>query len=508
MKTHKHFLIIVVFLLPLVGLVSCKNQDAEIEQLRQQLASLQKQLTEEEDAKVSAQSKVTDLENQVKDLNQQVENVENQLKDLENSQNEVSSLPHIYINTDGKTIIDEPKISATLEIKKNQEVIEQHHIGIELRGATSQQLFEKKSYGLETWDQEGDDLNVELGGYPEEEDWILHGPYSDKTLIRNVLIYQLSNAIGRYATRTSFYELTINGDYEGTYVLMEKIKRDKNRVDIKKVDSDDITGGYILKIDKNAGKDRAFSIDDLGWESKYDPFGKEKTEESSKTIRFLYEYPDAEDIEEEEKEYIQNYIKEFENALASQDYRDPSLGYRKYIDVDSFVDFFLLNEISKNVDAYRLSTFFYKNNKNGKLFMGPIWDFNISFGNANYCEGERHIGWSYKFNSRCSNHFQLVPFWWSRLLSDPYFKGKIKERWSELRTDQFSTESILNRVNTLRVTLEENGLFQRNFKRWAILGEYIWPNNYVGMSVDDEYRYLRDWIQGRLNWLDNAVSRL
>ncbi|MCY4562596.1 MAG: CotH kinase family protein, partial [Flavobacteriaceae bacterium] len=125
---------------------------------------------------------------------------------------EVSSFPHIYIDTDGKTIIDEPKISATLEIKKNQEVIEQHHIGIELRGATSQQLFEKKSYGLETWDQEGSDLNVELGGYPEEEDWILHGPYSDKTLIRNVLIYQLSNAIGRYATRTSFYELTINGD--------------------------------------------------------------------------------------------------------------------------------------------------------------------------------------------------------------------------------------------------------------------------------------------------------
>lgn len=419
----------------------------------------------------------------------------------------ISTLPHIYVDTDGKRIVDEPKVPASFEIREHAEVQERYNIGIELRGASSQRLFDKKSYGFETWDEEGKDLNVELAGYPKEEDWILHGPYSDKTLIRNVLIYDLSNAIGRYATRTSFYNLTINEDYKGTYVLMEKIKRDKNRVNIKKVDEDDITGGYIIKIDKSNRDEEKFESE-IGWLSKYNPFGFERNDETSTAIRFLYEYPDADDITKEEKEYLQGYIEDFESALASDEYKNPENGYRNYIDVDSFVDFLILNEFSKNIDAYRISTYMYKENKDGKLFMGPIWDFNLAFGNADYCEGWSTQGWVYQFNSICSNDSLLVPFWWGRLVSDPFFIKKIQDRWQELRADEFSTDSIIERIDGYHSHLEEHKALRKNFSRWKILGRYIWPNYFIGNNYNEEYRYLENWIRSRLDWLDFAIESL
>ena len=154
---------------------------------------------------------------------------------------EGSTLPLIRINTRGNPIVDEPKIAGSFDILEDDVVIEAHQIGIEIRGSSSQ-MFDKKSYGFETWDENGEDLNVELAGFPEEEDWILYGPYSDKSLLRNVLIYELSNKMGQYASRTAFYELEINEVFLGTYVLMEKIKRDKNRVDISKNKEEDITG--------------------------------------------------------------------------------------------------------------------------------------------------------------------------------------------------------------------------------------------------------------------------
>ena len=133
------------------------------------------------------------------------------------------TLSKIRIDTDGVSIVDEPKISARLEILEEDEVVEAHQIGIEIRGSSSQ-MFDKKSYGFETWDENGEDLNVELAGFPEEEDWILYGPYSDKSLLRNVIIYELSNEMGQYASRTALYNLEINDVFLGTYVLMEKIK--------------------------------------------------------------------------------------------------------------------------------------------------------------------------------------------------------------------------------------------------------------------------------------------
>ena len=160
-------------------------------------------------------------------------------------------------------IVDEPKVPAALTIKRLDSTLYEGIIGIEIRGESSQ-FFDKKSYGFETWDSQYNDLDVALIGFPEEEDWILYGPFSDKSLIRNKLIYELSNRMGRYTTKTEFVELTINYEYKGLYIFMEKLKRDKNRIDISKLENADIdeeliSGGYIIKIDKSDMEDGSYT---------------------------------------------------------------------------------------------------------------------------------------------------------------------------------------------------------------------------------------------------------
>lgn len=414
----------------------------------------------------------------------------------------INPLPFISINTGGNLIVDDPKVSANLNIKKGDSLIEAHQIGIEIRGSSSQ-MFDKKSYGFETWDENDNDLDAPLGGFPEEEDWILYGPYSDKSLIRNVLIYGLSNDIGQYATRTNLYELEINESFLGTYVLMEKIKRDKNRVDVSKNKEEDVSGGYILKIDKPTG-DGQWYDDSFSFSSKFMPNGNIG---QNKNTFFLYEYPNADDINDDQKNYIQNFIHDFENALASENFSSEQSGYQNYIDLDSFIDFFILNEVSKNPDGFRLSTFMHKD-KGEKLKMGPIWDFNLAFGNVNYCNGASTEGWTHRFNEICPNDKWLVPFWWNRFMEDPLFVSRLKERWSNLRTNLFSTNKVLQRITLIEEQLKSSNAIKNNFSKWSILGEYVWPNDYIGNSYDDEMTYLKDWTVKRLEWMDIEINNL
>jgi hypothetical protein len=413
----------------------------------------------------------------------------------------LKSLPLISINTKGNTIVDEPKVSANLTITQGDSLIETHQIGIEIRGSSSQ-MFDKKSYGFETWDANDEDLDASVGGFPEEEDWILYGPYSDKSLIRNVLIYQLSNAMGQYASRTDFYELKINESFLGTYVLMEKIKRDKNRVAISKNKDEDITGGYILKIDKPTG--------DGDWYNESFAFGSQYTVNGTLgqngNAIFIYEYPDQDDINSAQKEYIQSYIHDFETALLAGG-SDTENSYLEYIDLDSFVDFFILNEISKNPDGFRLSTFLHKD-KGGKLKMGPIWDFNIAFGNVDYCNGDIPEGWAYQFNEICPNDTWLVPFWWSRFMKEEVYVSALKARWTELRGNLLSNNAVAERIEALQTHLETHNAIQNNFSKWLVLGKYVWPNAYVGNNYQDEINYLKNWVETRLNWMDNQIDTL
>lgn len=423
-----------------------------------------------------------------------------------------SNLPVIIIDTNGQYIPDDNKIVADMGIIDNgpgqrNNVTDAHNnysgrIAIELRGSSSQ-MFPKKQYALETQDNLGNNLNVPLLGMPPENDWILYAPYSDKSLMRNVLAYQLAWDLGHYASRTRFCELVLNGDYVGVYVLMEKIKRDKNRVDLATLNPQDIigdqlTGGYIIKIDKRAGE----SV--LGWYSPFLPY-----EGSTSRIYYQYHYPKPDDIVNEQKAYIQGVMNKFESVMFNPEYNDPATGYRNYIDVESFIDFFILNEVSKNVDGYRLSTYFYKDrdSTDSRIHLGPIWDFNLAFGNADYYEGGSTYGWQVELNTQPqfvqTNDSFKIPFWWQKLMDDPWFVSRLKCRWQQLRENLLATDRLQAFVDSIAAVLDESQ--ERNFTRWPILDEYVWPNRVWLGNYPDEVGYLKTWLKTRLSWIDTYI---
>ncbi|MBI9071103.1 MAG: CotH kinase family protein [Melioribacteraceae bacterium] len=418
-----------------------------------------------------------------------------------------SKLPLIIIDTEGARIKDEEKINVRMGIIDNgagkvnyvKDSFNDYDgkIGIEFRGSTSQS-FPKKQYAIEIRSSGGEDSTASLLGLPKEEDWILHAPYSDKTLIRNVLEYTVSRKLNRYASRTKFCELVLNGEYQGVYVLMEKIKRDKNRVNVSKleeedIEGDDVTGGYIIKLDKLTG-----SSND-GWWSSF------PTISSHDNILFIqYHYPKPENIIEVQKEYIQNYIYQFESSLLKSSFNDPEIGYRKYIDVDSFIDHMILIELSKSVDGYRLSTFLFKNkeSKGGLLNIGPVWDFNISYGNADYDDAQYPEGWQYNWHG--GKEYGSIPFWWSKMLQDDFYKNRLKTRWASLRESTLSDESVEFIIDSLRTEIGESAI-TRNFLRWPILDEYVWPNAIWDITYEQEIEYLKYWVKNRLEWMDDNM---
>ena len=402
---------------------------------------------------------------------------------------EVNNFPKMVILTNNQEIFDEPKINA--ELKVIEESIElDYKIAIETRGSSSQ-MFPKKSYGFETRSLDwSDDIDVNLGGFPEEEDWILYGPYSDKSLIRNKLTFDLSNSIGYSASQTKFYNLFINNENKGLYVLMEKIKRDKNRVAISSLDpnsnfGDNLTGGYILKFDwAETGDNNGgfFSLID--------------------GMRYNYHYPKPDEISSEQESYIQSYINSYENIMNSNKYNSEQ-GYSKFIDIGSFVDFIILQEISRNVDAYGLSTYIYKDKEsiNNMLTAGPIWDFNHGFGNCDYYKAWETDGWNISYTYE---DMDQRAFWWLKLWNDDNFKEMVKDRYKVLRRSILSTTNINTKVD--QYVSELGNSVNKNFTKWPILGEYIWPNKEVFDTYQEEIIYLKSWINNRLTWMDSELN--
>ena len=408
------------------------------------------------------------------------------------------NLPIILIDTYGVEIPDEPRIPASMGIINNESGVNyiddpfndfDGSITIERRGNSSQWQG-KTPYRFETVDDEGENSNVELLGMPAENDWALYAPWQDKTMIRNVLTYQLSNEMGRYASRSRHVELYLNNEYRGIYVLMEKIKRDGNRVDISKLNpgeitGDDVTGGYILKFDW------FYTGDNIGgFESEYD------------NMIYNYHYPKPSDIVPEQEAYIEEYINEFETIMMGTDYTNDSTGYPSMMNVESFVDFILLQELAKNVDAYRLSTYIYKDKESidNRLTAGPVWDFNHGFGNCDYGETWEVDNWLLEYNPEGGDQ---VAFWWEFLWEDLAFQHKAAVRYTELRQTIFSEEHIYSIIDSIADYL--GPAVDRNFARWPLLGNYIWPNYYVFDTYEEEIDYLKSWTTQRLAWMDSEV---
>ncbi|HRI59175.1 MAG TPA: CotH kinase family protein, partial [Saprospiraceae bacterium] len=424
-----------------------------------------------------------------------------------------SDLPIVVITTpNGQPIPDEPKITAQMKVIDNG-VGQVNHlsdpangydgfIGIERRGSSSQDLSDKKPFAVETRDANGDDLDVPLLGMPAEADWVFIAPFNDKSLVRDAFTHEVARRILPWSPRTRFVEVMLNGNYQGIYLVTEKIKRDKDRVDISKLtetDStgDDLTGGYIIKMDKPTGAQVQ------GWWSPYPAQAG-----SWQSTFYQYHYPSPEDVQPAQRQYIEDWMTAFEDLMASPQYADTVNGYSKYIDVQSFIDFVIINELTKNVDAYRLSTFLYKDkdSKDTRLHAGPVWDFNIAMGNANYCSADTYTGWAIDFNDVCIQDGWIIHFWWQRLWDDPVFRKKLAARWTELRGDLLKTEHVTGLVDSLVGVLNQSQA--RNWQRWPVLNEWVWPNAYCCGTYQQHVNYLNNWLVNRLQWMDGKMIAL
>ena len=413
-----------------------------------------------------------------------------------------SRLAIIEVFTNGQDIIDEPKIPATIKIIDNGIGALNHYadvpkfvgnIGIEYRGSTSQ-TFPQKPYAVESWDNAGNNLDTAIMGFPRQHDWIFYPPFDDKSLMRNVLIYKISNQMGHYASRTRYFELYVNGMYEGIYVFMEKIKADKNRVNVSKLKSttssgNKLTGGYIIKVDKTTG------VQNAGW------YGIsmvcDTLSQTSENIYYQYDYPNTDSITTVQANYIQSFMTQFENSFQNYSLYDTINGYKKYASLPSFIDHSMMVELSRNIDGYRLSSYYHKDkdSKDPHLKAGPIWDYNLSFGNGDYLQA---TDWSlWQWNWVCPGN----PVWWRMMFEqDSVYRQEYKCRYTSYRKNILSWQNINHLIDSFeRVVHYEQA---KTYQRWPILGYYTWPNAYYPPTFQQEIDTLKSWIQHWLQWMD------
>lgn len=416
-----------------------------------------------------------------------------------------SKLPILVVNTNYTVIpfYDDIKVNATAGIINNGVGNYNHltdpfndysgNITIASRGHSSRN-FAQKPYKIETVDASyTNNVDVSLLGMPADNDWVLYAPYDDKTLIRNVLAYQLSNEMGRYASRTRMVELVLNGDYRGIYVLEEKIKRGANRVDIAKLKPEDttgsqLTGGYIFSADY---------ADVPGYDSWTSNFLS--CPAAATPVAFAYSYPKAADINAPQKTYIAGYVDSFESALTNIPLIDTFNGYRHYIDVPSFIDFCIQEEVAHHSDAYRLSSYCHKD-KEGRLVAGPIWDFNLAYGNSYLYDAPDVTTYMWNFPCPVANPC-LVPFWWKTFMQDSLYRKDLKCRYTNLRFNgALDTSHIWGIIDSMVNMLEVPQ--QQHYARWPFMGVQIFLNPHAFNTYDDEISYMKAFIRHRITWLD------
>lgn len=439
-----------------------------------------------------------------------------------------SEIPYLVIDTQGATIPYEPGVPAQMKIYENKKLIQTQRIDIEYRGKTSFRLSDKKGFNFETIDASGEGVDISFFGIPAEEDWRLIGQVVnkndgyiwDQSLMYNYIGYELSRNIGKYASRGVFVEIEVNGEYLGVYYLCEKLKRDSRRIDIKSLNatSTNLSGGYILTIDKvsigdsgigkplsyfyNNWDDDARYTDQNSFRSQYDIFKNQITsppflppyhQNQYLETYFIYEYHKDRNITSDQKKYIIDYIHDFETALIKDDFNKSQRTYTDYIDIESFVDYFIINELCRNVDAYRLSTYLVKD-RNEKLAMGPVWDMNIGFDESDRIPIN---DWVINYNNYVAQDPWMMPFWWKRLMEDHEFRNVLKQRWITLRSETLSNPKLVQLVEDAYQYLQENGTVARNFEKWDIA---------TNRTYDQAIQDLKSYLQQRANWMDAEIG--
>ncbi|GAB1416593.1 hypothetical protein MASR2M117_19990 [Paludibacter sp.] len=406
-------------------------------------------------------------------------------------------MPIVIITTDvdpktGKqyTIRDEPKVPAAMKIVFRQDGSRNYvsdannleflnyngKIGIEFRGSTSQTLS-NKPYGLTTYKADNvTNNNVSILDMPKENDWVLNALAFDNSLIRDYLSYDLYREMGNYSPRQRFVEVIINGDYKGLYIFMEKLKIDKDRINITKMTSADnvlpeLSGGYVTKSDKPTGGD---------------PIAWQMYSNKGAIVDFIHHSPKPEEITLNQ----QNYIKGVFLSLASVASNSSIVGgYPEIIDVPSFIDFMLMSEFASNVDSYQYSTFYHKD-RNGKLRAGPIWDYNLTYG-LDLFYNNRSLKNVWQFN----NNDNEGPKYWYDLFNNAAFRCYLTKRWKEVNAvnQPLNYNYVSNKIDQICSLISEAALREKD--RWG--NAQNWSN---------EIATLKSWISGRIEWINSQLK--
>jgi hypothetical protein len=336
------------------------------------------------------------------------------------------------------------------------------------RGNSTWYLHPKKPYKIKLL------TKTSLMGMPADKEWVLLANYSDKTLLRNTVAMELSNRFGLpYAPRSRAVEVFLNGEYEGAYQLMENIKISTSRVNIPKLTSADIagdavTGGYLLEIDQR--RDGTIIYD------------------TAHGLPIVVQDPDP--IASEQWTYISSYLQQTEDAIYSESFADPSTGYEQFINSQTFIDWYLVNEIFKNQDAKFFSSIWMYKERGGKLSLGPVWDFDLGAGNVDYDVTDDPTGWWVREGP-----------WISRLFEDPAFEARVQARWQELKAGQIDTIFVFIDQNAAALDQSQ----KNNFQRWPILNVYVWPNPVITGSYEGEVSQLKQWLTTRIAWMDSQM---
>ena len=374
--------------------------------------------------------------------------------------------------------------------------------GIKRRGSST--LNDPKgNYRVELWrDDSEEDKSLNLLGMSDHDEWILFAPYNfDRSLIRIPFIHDLSNDIGAYASKGKLVEVYLNtggsvgtGDYQGVYVLQERISRGNDRVDIDRLDKndtsgEDVTGGYILSIDRRDSGDQGFRSA-LG--HPFDP------PNGSPQPWYTYVYPKEQNLLPEQTTYIKDYIDDMEAALYGANYKDPTVGYRAWLDVEATIDFHILNVLSKDPDGLRLSTYLTKP-RNGKLAFGPIWDFDRTMGCDSDSRSSSPSGWNP--SPERAEFFDYD--YWGRLFDDEDFMQQWIDRWQDLRTGHFANSALTGRLDGLAAEVTESQ--PRNAAKWPAVAPNGGPLTGLG-GWAGEVDHLKNWVTQRADWIDTQFT--
>ena len=455
-------------------------------------------------------------------------------------------LPIIFVDTKQKCLDKNvtEKIPATMRVLdgKMNNVADSakgtlYDIGIKVRGQSSA-MFPKPGYSVEVRDDKGEGMDVSMFGLPPADDWVLHGPYVDKSMLRNALAYWLFRQAGRYAPRTKHFDLYINGVYRGVYVMVEKIKRGKYRVNVSKLKETDIagdslTGGYIWAFDKvgtntgGGGSNNQGGIQAEGFNT-------------SDGLNVILHYPKKANIQKEQEEYLKKYLNDLEALFKNGKNGD---GFDKYVDLGSAVDYVLHQEITNNGDSYWCSFFLHKpkdKTKNGvftegKVTLGPPWDFNLAMSNGGMMGfGGSGNSWQIESNSKSGNGGMwgmgggslIAPKWLTGMWKRSDYQSELKKRWAELRSGVWHTKVMDAYLDSMKTYLKSAA--DRNFKRWPNLGKNSGQNDPdpepmkycnsssggYGMGMggnnadtwDGEVEHLRKKMKERMQWMDQQLG--